>query len=53
MGKKVTAVKKAVAWSFKPFIRITLITNEEKAFLIHANKFLENTAIKPEHRNKD
>jgi hypothetical protein len=32
--------------------RISVITDEEKLFLKHANKFLDESAIKPEHRNK-
>ena len=29
-----------------------VITDEEKLFLKHAHKFLDESAIKPEHRNK-
>ena len=45
-------LKTAVKFVTKPIIRISVITDEEKLFLKHANKFLDESAIKPEHRNK-
>ena len=45
-------IKKAVAWCTKPIIRVTFITSEERMFLEHANKFLDPSAIKQEHRKE-
>jgi hypothetical protein len=45
-------LKTVVKFVTKPIIRISVITNEEKQFLEHAHKFLDESAIKPEHRNK-
>ena len=46
-------LKNIVAFCTKPIIRVIIVTNEEKMFLAHANKFLDPSAIKPEHRNKE
>jgi len=40
----------AISFCTKPLFKIIIITNEEKVFLEHANKFLDPSAIKPEHR---
>ena len=45
-------LKTAAAFCTKPIIRVIIVTNEEKLFLQHANKFLDPSAIKPEHRKK-
>ena len=46
-------LKNVVAFCTKPIVRVIIVTNEEKMFLAHANKFLDPSAIKPEHRNKE
>jgi hypothetical protein len=51
MSKK-EKVKNALAWCTKPIFRVLIVTNEEKLFLQHANKFLDPSAIKPEHRKE-
>jgi hypothetical protein len=43
-------LKKAVVFCTKPIFKVIIVTNEEKVFLEHANKFLDQSAIKPEHR---
>jgi hypothetical protein len=45
-------LKTAVNFCTKPIIRISVITDEEKLFLEHAHKFLDESAFKPEHRKK-
>jgi hypothetical protein len=45
-------LKKAAAFCTKPIFKVIIITNEEKLFLTHAHKFLDESAIKPEHRLK-
>jgi hypothetical protein len=51
--KKKGKLSRAVVWCFtKPIIKIAFITDEEKVFLDHANRFLDPNAIKPEHRKK-
>jgi hypothetical protein len=45
-------LKKAAKFCTKPIVRIIVVTDEEKLFLQHAHKFLDESAIKPEHRNK-
>lgn len=52
--KKKSRLSRAVVWVLsKPIIKIAFITDEEKVFLDHANRFLDPSAIKPEHRKKE
>lgn len=45
-------LKTAAAFCTKPIVRIIIITDEEKLFLQHAHKFLDESAFKSEHKNK-
>ena len=49
----ISVVKRATKWAlFKPLIKVSIITKEDKEFIENANRFLEPSAIKPEYRGK-